>query len=137
MKNNNRIFVDSILNYINPNTIKAINVLKDSTIKKKYGSRATNGVIEITLNEDSVFLSVEKILSDYKIHTRLQELPLYINGKLIPEEQLFLDRSDVKRVRLVKKREGSISKKLIEVTTIHPYPLSFKKSPETIDSNMD
>ena len=60
--------------------------MKDSTIKKKYGSRATNGVIEITLNEDSVFLSVEKILSDYKIHTRLQELPLYINGKLIPEE---------------------------------------------------
>ncbi|QCX40529.1 hypothetical protein FF125_19535 [Aureibaculum algae] len=45
----NKEITKSELEKINPSSIKSINVLKGKNAKKKYGKKAKNGVIEITL----------------------------------------------------------------------------------------
>lgn len=39
------------MNSINPNDIQSIQVWKDSEKTKKYGERAENGVVEITMKK--------------------------------------------------------------------------------------
>ncbi len=116
LKNDNRILRDGIVN-IPPLSITSIYVLKDANTTAKYGSRGANGVIVITLNEDSVFLSVEKLLSAYKVPKRYSTLPLYVNHKLIPKEQLLLQKSSVTDVKIAEELENGLKEKHIEVTT--------------------
>ena len=116
LKNDNRILQDGIVN-LNPKWIEAINVLKDANTTAKYGSRAANGVLEITLKEDSVFLSVEELLSAYKLPKRYSTLPLYINHKLVLKEELLLQRSSVTDVKIAEELENGLKEKHIEVTT--------------------
>ena len=58
MPENTLIFVDGKattqkeMNAINPNTIQSVNVLKGESAIKKYGEKAVNGVIEITLKKN-------------------------------------------------------------------------------------
>ena len=58
MPDNTLIFVDGKLTTqkemtaINPNTIESVNVLKGEGAIKKYGEKASNGVIEITLKKN-------------------------------------------------------------------------------------
>jgi len=58
MPENTLIFVDGKattqkeMNAINPNTIQSVNVLKGESAVKKYGEKAVNGVIEITLKKN-------------------------------------------------------------------------------------
>jgi hypothetical protein len=40
------------LNSINPQQIKSLSVLKDSSVTKKYGQEAKYGVVEITLDDE-------------------------------------------------------------------------------------
>ena len=117
IRNKNRAIEGSVINTLNPKWIEAINVLKDASNTAKYGSRAANGVLEITLNEDSVFLSVEKLLSAYKLPKRYRKLPLYINQKLVPKEELLLQRSSVTDVEIAEELENGLKEKHIEVTT--------------------
>jgi len=58
MPENTLIFVDGKatthieMTAINPNTIQSVNVLKGESAIKKYGEKAANGVIEITLKKN-------------------------------------------------------------------------------------
>ena len=58
MPENTLIFVDGKattqkeMNAINPNTIQSVNVLKGESAVKKYGEKAANGVVEITLKKN-------------------------------------------------------------------------------------
>ena len=116
LKNDNRILVDELSN-IHPQWIEAIDVKKDSTAFKEYGHRGDNGVVMVTLKEDSVFLSVEKLLSEYDLAKSFRKLPLYINKKPFPKEQLLLQRSSVTSVGIVGELENGVEEKHIEVTT--------------------
>jgi hypothetical protein len=116
LKNDNRILQGGIVN-LNPKWIEAIDVLKDSIAFKDHGHRGVYEVIEITLNEDSVFLSVEKLLSAYKLPKRYSTLPLYINHKLVLKEELLLQRSSVTDVEIAEEVENGLKEKHIEVKT--------------------
>ena len=117
LKNDNRILGREIMEQISSKLIESINVLKDASTTAKYGSHAANGVIEITLKEDSVFLSVEELLVTYKLPKHYRTLPLYINKNPFPKEQLLLQRSSVTGVKIAEELENGVKEKHIEVTT--------------------
>ncbi len=117
LKNNNRILNDSFFNKLSVKSIKAVNILKDANAIKDYEGKSANGVLEITLNEDSVFLSLEELLSAYELPKRYRTLPLYINKKPIPKEEILLQRSSVTDVKIAEELENGVKEKHIEVTT--------------------
>ncbi len=135
LKNNNRIIDTALLYYLNPKSIKSINVRKDAATLKEYGSKAAGGVIEFTLIEDSIFLSVEKLLREYKLPKSLGKFPLYINEKPFSTEQIMLQKSDIKSVGLIAVMKENKIEKHLEVTITQSQPVPCKKCPESNDPN--
>ena len=118
LKNDNRILIADKDKMLNPKCIKSINVLKDAATTAKYGSKGLNGVIEITVDEDSILLSVEKIVSVYNLPEKCAKYPVYINEKYCANDAILLERSKIKSVRVVTRLMSGIDEKQLEIITI-------------------
>ncbi|WCT11157.1 hypothetical protein [Mucilaginibacter jinjuensis] len=58
-----RVKGGNVLSNINPQAIKSINVLKDSTATRKYGNEARDGVVEAVIDDDKypdLYKQIEK-----------------------------------------------------------------------------
>lgn len=117
LKNNNRILENGV-NWLNPTSIKSINVLKDASAVNNYGEKARNGVVEITVDEDSILLSVEKIVSVYNLPKKSEKYPVYINEKYCAKDAIMLERRKIKTVRVVTRLMSGINEKQLEITTV-------------------
>ena len=117
IKNKNRVIEGSVINTLNPKSIESIEVLKGAGTNEDHLSHTNNGVVIITLKKDSVFLSVEELLSAYELPKRYGKLPLYINKKPFPKEEILLQRSSVTDVKIAEELENGAKEKHIEVTT--------------------
>ena len=118
LKNDNRILIVDKDKMLNPKCIKSINVLKDAATTAKYGSKGLNGVIEITVNEDSILLSVEKILSVYNLPKKWAKYPVYIDDKYCAKDAIMLERSKIKSVKVIERLMSGINEKQLEIITI-------------------
>jgi TonB-dependent SusC/RagA subfamily outer membrane receptor len=58
---NGKEIISSSLNNLNPDDIESVNVLKDESAIKKYGSKGSNGVVEINLKKEAVERESKKI----------------------------------------------------------------------------
>ncbi len=84
--------------------IKSIDVLKTDA-SAKYGKKAKDGVVILTLKEPSQLVRMEQIYSKYKISEDHRKLRVLIDGALIPDKKIILaDLRDVSKVE-VKKQE--------------------------------
>lgn len=117
MKNNNRILDTGVVTLLNPNLIKAIVVIKDTSAITKYSSKAGREVICLTLKEDLVFLSVEKIVSVYNLPRKCTKYPVYIDEKYCAKDAIMLERSKIKSVKVIERLMSGINEKQLEITT--------------------
>ena len=118
LKNNNRILKKDDDKLISPMSIANIEIPVDASYCKKYGAMAANGVIIITLKEDSVFLSVEKIVSVYNLPRKCTKYPVYIDEKYCAKDAIMLERSKTKSVRVIDRLMSGINEKQLEITTV-------------------
>lgn len=89
------------LSTIRQNTIKSMEVLKDSIATKMYGKEGENGVIIIT-TVDSISLINEKILlKNYKLARKSDNLPIYIDGVHVKNaENMYFDPTGIKSITI-------------------------------------
>lgn len=74
---------NSALKEIDPNTIKSVNVIKDESAISKYGEKAKNGVIEITLKKEGE--EVTAIHPDSLNGKQEKERPVFFIVEEMPE----------------------------------------------------
>jgi len=99
--NNPLIIVDGIMfnasiNYLNPNDIESMEVLKDASAAAIYGSRAANGVILVTTKKGTTEKPTIRFntffgLSDWSKKVKLLSPERYIEKTLEMRRQLGLD----------------------------------------------
>lgn len=110
---NGKEISNEVINSINSNSIKSINVLKGEKATEKYGKKGENGVIEITTkklynvtinaDENDVSTNLTKIASDNN--------PLFIlNGKEISKQEMDEINPDSIESVSVLKGESAIKK---------------------------
>ncbi|MGQ7871111.1 SusC/RagA family TonB-linked outer membrane protein [Sunxiuqinia sp. sy24] len=68
---------DSPLNFLNPNDIESIDVLKDASATAIYGSRGANGVILITTKSGQAGISKMTINSNFGISNLAKKIPVF------------------------------------------------------------
>jgi hypothetical protein len=93
-------------------------LLKDSIFINKYGEIAKNGVVEITVDEDSILLSVEKIVTVYNLPKKCVKYPVYIDEKYCAKDAIMLERSKIKSVKEIERLMSGINEKQLEITTV-------------------
>ncbi len=110
-----------VLKTTDPNTIESITVLKDEKATTKYGEKATNGVVEITLkekeNQKPIRLNSENVMN--------VKDPLYVlDNKIISKEKFgMIDPDTIEKMNVLKgetatKAYGEKGKNgVIEITT--------------------
>ena len=118
LKNNNRVIDTSMLQNVNPKSIENIEIPYDASTVKKYGPKGANGVIIITLKEDSVLLSVEKIVSVYNLPKKSAKYPVYIDDKYCAKDAIMLEQSKIKTVKVITRLMSGINEKQLEITTV-------------------
>ncbi|PWS32966.1 hypothetical protein [Pedobacter paludis] len=92
---------------INPKDIESMQVFKYSEAKDKYGDKAKNGVISVTLKKGVKLLALYKVLG--KIKKRDLNLPIYINTeKLIIREGFYLSENKIESVKVIEKPTDKI-----------------------------
>ncbi|MEO7487478.1 MAG: N-acetylmuramoyl-L-alanine amidase, partial [Ferruginibacter sp.] len=69
------------LNSISPNNIESINVLKNKMAIDKYGNRAANGVIEITMKKKKIETNAIFNTDNDKIFTKVENEPKFPGGE--------------------------------------------------------
>ncbi len=104
--NNPLIIVDGIMfnasiNYLNPNDIESMEVLKDASAAAIYGSRAANGVILITTKKGTTEKPTVRFntffgLSEWSKKVKLLSPERYIEKTLEMRRQLGLDADPAK-----------------------------------------
>ena len=131
------------MNDINPNTIKSINVWKDSMAVVKYGSEGKNGVILITMKSDGEKNTVEvrnngntkPSSSVAEAKTNLQNAIIIIDGVYSSREVMGkISPSDIQSVSVLKEKNatdmyGDKGKDGVIVIATKKYLSSAKDSP--------
>ncbi|WP_316826598.1 TonB-dependent receptor [Pedobacter miscanthi] len=115
--NNVTLSYPNAFEYIRPNDIEAINVLKGKQGTDKYGPSANNGVIEISLKNNVKLLNLAELLSSYKIRKKYHDLPVFIDEKRLDHRNDFYLSSDiVKDVEIAKIKYKSGKDRFIRVS---------------------
>ncbi len=90
---------------LNPESIKAIQVMKGEEAMKLYGDKGRDGALLITTKPNTVMLRIKDIVEKFKIPKSGQQLRVCINNVIVEQPQLLL----VEEKQIVK----------VEVTTEH------------------
>lgn len=92
---------------IDPKDIESMQVFKYSEAKDKYGDKAKNGVISVTLKKGVKLLALDKVLG--KIKKRDLSLPIYINNEmLMVREGIYLSQNKIESVKVMEKPTDKI-----------------------------
>ncbi|WP_242927844.1 hypothetical protein [Pontibacter vulgaris] len=87
---------------LNPERIKSMDVLKAGA-EAKYGKKAKNGAVIISLKEQTNLARLEQIYAKYTIPKTQQTLRVAIDGKLVPEKEMILaDLRDISKIEIRK-----------------------------------
>ncbi|SHM76899.1 iron complex outermembrane recepter protein [Cyclobacterium lianum] len=68
---------DSPLNFLNPEDIESIDVLKDASATAIYGARGANGVVIITTKKGSAGVSKVSVNTNFGISNMAREIPVF------------------------------------------------------------
>ncbi|MBD3629612.1 TonB-dependent receptor [Cyclobacterium sp.] len=68
---------DSPLNFLNPEDIESIDVLKDASATAIYGARGANGVVIITTKKGSAGVSKVSVNSNFGVSNMAREIPVF------------------------------------------------------------
>ncbi|WP_154854510.1 SusC/RagA family TonB-linked outer membrane protein [Cyclobacterium xiamenense] len=68
---------DSPLNFLNPDDIESIDVLKDASATAIYGARGANGVVIITTKKGSAGVSKVSVNSNFGVSNMVRDIPVF------------------------------------------------------------
>lgn len=106
----------SVLRFIDPQHIEAMEIYKETKYVEQYGEKAKNGLIIITLKKEAPIKTYDEVLDFYKIATRYRRLPLYIDSNLTANDgNTFLSANKLKSVKVA--REKGTGMKYISIIT--------------------
>lgn len=135
---------------LNPDEIEKINVLKDKNATDKYGSKGSNGVVEITTKDNSTSTSLkgygtkaEKRNDNTMSQSETQ--PLYIiDGEKVPYEKVEelnadkIEQVDVLKDKNATEKHGADGKNgVVEITTKVNSSLKGQANKKSTESNND
>jgi TonB-dependent SusC/RagA subfamily outer membrane receptor len=101
------VFIDSVesdLNilWINPDDIKSIDILKDSTAVAKYGEKAKNGVIIIRTKRDIEMIKLSELITQYSMSIKDKNLKVCKDKILVEDpDKILVSRSDIAKVEVI------------------------------------
>lgn len=101
------VLVDSIeanLNelWVNPDDIKSIDILKDSTAVAKYGEKAKNGVIIIRTKPTTELIKLSDIITQYEMSIKDKNLKVCKDKILVQNpDNILVSKSDIARVEII------------------------------------
>jgi iron complex outermembrane receptor protein len=68
---------DSPLNFLNPDDIESIDVLKDASATAIYGARGANGVVIITTKKGSAGVSKVSVNTNFGVSNMVRDIPVF------------------------------------------------------------
>lgn len=106
---------------INQNSIKSMEILKDKTSTDIYGDLGKNGVIILTLTNETKLLLTDQLLKQYQISKTDRKLPVYLDSKPLTNlKGMYFDVTAIKGINVTTEAEGL--KKYINIITIKARP---------------
>ena len=75
---------------LEPDKIKSIDVLKGQKATEKYGDKAKEGAVIITLKEQVELIRLPKVYTHFEVPAAQQQLKVAINGKIVQKPELLL-----------------------------------------------
>ena len=86
---------------LQPDKIERVDVLKDQKATAKYGDKAKEGAVIITLKEQVELSRLPEVYAHFDVPAAQQELKVAIDGKMIQKPELLLvELSSVKNVEV-------------------------------------
>lgn len=86
---------------LEPDKIEKVDVLKGEKATAKYGDKAKEGAVIITLKERAELIRLPKVYTHFKVPAAQQQLKVAINGKIVQKPDLLLvELASVKAVEV-------------------------------------
>ncbi|MEJ8803103.1 hypothetical protein [Pontibacter sp. H249] len=86
---------------LEPDKIKSIDILKDQKATAKYGDKAKEGAVIITLKEQVELSRLAVLYAHFEVPAAQQQLKVAIDGKMVQKPELLLvELASVKKVEV-------------------------------------
>lgn len=87
---------------LNPDHIKSINVYKGPEATARFGSKAKDGAVVMTLKKDVSLARLAQVCAAFNVPEQQQNLPVAIDDKLVSKSKLLADLEEIDKVEVKK-----------------------------------